>query len=428
MARFSFFACFWRLAAVGAVWLAWGVLGTLATASPARATTAERGALLYLGLAGGLPSCVACHGADPLANRNRLLNAARGPAAIDEAIRKAAAMGYLQGVLTPDDKLAVSAYLARVAALDGADLALWPRTIEFGRVGQGAAVAAQAVRVLNQGSVPVALAPQLVDANGLQLAHDCPAQLAPGRSCGAQLSLDSGSTGPVAGVLRWQGTAEAAPQVVGVAGAVLPRSEGVLMLDGPAVLGLSGAPGQVAERELALVNAGLQALTLGAPALTGPGAASFSLEGSGCFTGQVLAPGARCALQLRAVMPTGGEREALLQWRTDGAALAPLALSARALPETGPPPSSPAPPPSPPPTGSPVGQPLPPPLTPLTPPAAAPSSAGGGCAVALDPRAFDPLLPLTLAMALFALARRRQSARCTDSLTRKCHAPFTQAS
>jgi mono/diheme cytochrome c family protein len=100
----------------------------LLAAVPAVAQDAAKGARLYLGLPGGGASCVECHGPDPGLDRNRLLNAARGPFAIDEALRKAAAMGYLSDLLSPADKADLSAFLALVSAeAEGGSPALaWP--------------------------------------------------------------------------------------------------------------------------------------------------------------------------------------------------------------------------------------------------------------------------------------------------------------
>ena len=82
-----------------------------------------------------------CHGSDPLANRNRLLTAAGGPNVIALAITKAAAIGYLGGLLDKRDRSDLSAYLARVTAAENASVVTWPRVLEFGRVARAAAVA-----------------------------------------------------------------------------------------------------------------------------------------------------------------------------------------------------------------------------------------------------------------------------------------------
>jgi mono/diheme cytochrome c family protein len=71
-------------------------LGLVASllAGPAAAQDPARGAMLYLQLPGGQPSCVECHGPDPQGDRNRLLTAASGPGTIALAITKVGAMGY----------------------------------------------------------------------------------------------------------------------------------------------------------------------------------------------------------------------------------------------------------------------------------------------------------------------------------------------
>jgi hypothetical protein len=159
---------------------------------------------------------VECHGPDPLANRNRLLTAAGGPNVIALAVTKAAAMGYLSGLLDERDRSDLSAYLARVTAAEGALVVTWPRVLEFGRVARGAAVAEQSLRVFNAGSQAVAVQPMLVPAPGFSLRHDCPSQLEPGAGCSAHVALLTGEVGRRSTTLQWQGFIDALPQWVGV--------------------------------------------------------------------------------------------------------------------------------------------------------------------------------------------------------------------
>jgi hypothetical protein len=401
---------------------------------------AGRGAALYLQLPGGQPSCVECHGPDPLGNRNRLLNAAGGPLFISEAINKAAAMGYLDSLLGPRERADLSAYLARVNELEGARVEIWPRVLEFGRVAQGAAVPEQALRLQNQGTQAAAGQPVLEEGTGLSLRHDCPAQLAPGAVCTAHVGLLSGETGRRTAALRWQGNVDGLPQWVGVAASVEVAAAGVLVADLPsATLTLQAVPGQRAVAEFSLVNAGVAALSLGVPALTGPGAAAFSTAGSACSTALNLQPGDRCTVRVTATAPASGQQQALLQWRSDGAHLPPLSMVVAADASDGPapappPPAAPSPPsPSPTPPPAPPSPPAAPPVAPpvaptpappvaspapAAPPATPAASGSGGCSVAWPGQAPDPLLPALVVLAWLALRGRSRSSLPGGFVTR----------
>ena len=380
------------------------IVAVACLAGPASAQDAARGAALYLQLPGGQPSCVECHGSDPLANRNRLLTAAGGPNVIALAITKAAAMGYLGGLLDERDRSDLSAYLARVTAAEGASVVTWPRVLEFGRVARGAAVAEQALRLLNAGLQPVAMQPVLAASPGFSLRHDCPAQLAPGAVCTAHVALLSGETGRRSTTLQWQGDGDALPQWVGVTGTVEAASAGILVADLPgAGLRLQAPPRQAVAADVALVNAGVTALTLGAAAITGPGAAAFAFSAGNCTAGLVLLPGTRCTARITATAPVVAQQQALLQWRSDGAHLAPVVMAVTADGAALPGPA-PSPPPAPTPVPAPV--PLPVPL-PISSPAPVPvAGASGGCSMAWPGQTVDPLLPGLLLLAWLGLWRR----------------------
>lgn len=400
-------------------------LGLVASllAGPAAAQDPARGAMLYLQLPGGQPSCVECHGPDPQGDRNRLLTAASGPGTIALAITKVGAMGYLGGLLDERDRNDLSAYLARVNALQAASVVVWPRVLEFGRVGAGAVVPEQAVRLLNAGAQAVAVQPTLGSAAGLSLRHDCPPLLAPAAACTAHVALSSAEVGRRTTALQWLGDADGLPQWTGVIAKVEPAAAGALVADlpGPA-LTLQAAPGQTVVAEVALVNAGVAALSLGAAVITGPGAAAFSLAGSACSISLVLQPGERCRARITAIAPSAGRGTALLQWRTDGANLPPLQLQVLAdgAPVHSAPPAPPAAPSlSPSPTPAPA--PSPEPVMPQA------QGASGGCAMAWSGGAVDPLLPSLLLLALLGL-RRRGSGRPQRVLTSGGHPSVTSLS
>jgi mono/diheme cytochrome c family protein len=385
-------------------------------APSAAAQDAARGARLYLGLPGGEASCVECHGPDPSLDRNRLLNAARGPSAIDEALRKAAAMGYLSDLLSPVDRADLSAFLARVnAEAEGSTpAAVWPWGLEFGRVAPGAAAAPQPVRLRNLGAGELALEPRLRSlapdgAVGLTLAHDCPTALAPGAECTAHVGLVAGGGGAVQAALEW-GDAAAGLRPVGVAATVSDVALGTAAwLDAPAdnVVALEAAPAGEAVATLTMHNAGAAPLVLGVPALTGPGRGAFRLEGGGCAPNLVLPADGRCTVRVVATAPSAGRQEALLQWRNDGGHAPPRSLEVQAV-------------------GSATPSPLPPPVTSPAPgPAPAPIPApqvdvggGGGCSTraAWESHRPDPLLPgLVVAAALLVWRRARNAAQAVDT-------------
>lgn len=390
-----------------------------AVPAPVHAQDPGRGARLYLGLPDGGPSCVECHGPDPGLDRNRLLNAAQGPAAIDFALRRAAAMGYLTDRLSSADKADVSAWLALVLGdVDASALStVWPWGLEWGQVAPGAAVAAQPVRFRNRGATPVALAPSLRalapgGVQGLSLSHDCPAVLPPAAECAAQVSLVAGVEGRLQAALEW-GPSGQALRPVGVSATVSLAAAGKAQWQDPlpnSVVMLEAAPGVTVSTTVRLQNTGTAALTLGVPAITGPGRGAWRVDAGGCAANQTLLPMASCDIRLSATAPAAGSLEALLQWRNDGQHALPRRLLVKTVAVEAPAP--PAPPPPPPPAPAPPAAPAPSPApspAPIPPPPASPSG-GGGCSVAHAPlRGKDPLLPGLLMLALAGLWARRRA-------------------
>lgn len=375
----------------------------------AAAQQAERGARLYLGLPGGEASCVDCHGPDPGLDRNRLLNAAQGPSALTLAISRAAAMGYLDGLLDTRDRADVTAWIAQVGATrDEGSVSVWPWGLEFGRVGLGADVPRQAARLRNGGTAALPVAPQLVTTEptgaGARLLHDCPPSLAPGEVCTAWVDWPAPrAPGRLQAALRWDAGAASALPAVGIAAqAVTGVPAGVARWDdGDPALTATASPGAPAVLDAVLRNVGNAPLTLGVPALTGPGRLSFVLTGGNCVPGLVLAPAAACSVRVAATAPSAGPSEALLQWRNDGQHATPRVLRVTAVGLPAPSPAPPPAPPSPPPAPAPLPAPVMPPATDATPAA----EGGGGCSLALGPRQADGLWPLMLVLAALGVAR-----------------------
>ena len=394
-------------------------IGLLAAGS-VWAQAPERGARLYLGLPDGEASCVECHGPDPSLNRNRLLNAAQGPFAVTLAIGRAAPMGFLAGLLDSSGRADVSAWLAQVTAqLDGNGVQVWPWSVEFGRLDTSTRLVPQAVHLFNGGPLPLPLQPHLSSTEPGSplpaLRHDCPSLLPAGASCTAWVDW-SPPRAPTRlhAALRWQ-TGAGGPPPVGLAAQAL---EGLVAGvaswdDGVTMLERQAPPGSATSVDAVIRNTGAAMLTLGTPALTGPGREAFMLSGGDCAPGVILPPGASCTVRLVATARGSGSADAMLQWRNDGQHVPPRPLRVTAVGSDAPaPPSSSPTPPAAPPVASPA-----PGATPPADPAPAPSvnpapaPGGGGCSVALAPGVADLTLPLLMLLSLVGLLRRRAAAR-----------------
>lgn len=373
------------------------------------AQDAGRGSRLYLGLPGGEPSCVECHGPDPGLNRNRLLKAAQGPQAILQAISHAAAMGYLGELLDATARADLSAWLGQVDAAiqDDAASQVWPWGVEFGRADAQAAPQTQPVVLRNTGALGLWLAPRLRatapgGADGLQLTHDCPTLLESGQQCTAWVTLDAARAARVQAALDW---GDPGLRPVGIAAWIAsgPLGSAQWREDTDGTWALDMPAGEVRSVQRILVNTGTAPLTLGVPAITGPGRTAFQVEAGGCTTGLVLGPGEACTVRLRFDARAGAAQQALLQWRNDGSHARPLRLvlrSREAAPAPQPPPPAAAPPAAANPSPSPVPSPAPPP---------APAVPGaGGCSTAHPAAKPDLLMPGLVLAALMARAGRRR--------------------
>lgn len=178
--------------------------------------------------------------------------------------------------------------------------------------------------------------------------------------------------------------------------------------DGDVPLVRQAAPGAATSVDAVMRNTGTALLTLGTPAVTGPGRDAFMLSGGDCAPGLVLPPGASCTVRVVATARSSGMAEALLQWRNDGQHAPPRVLRVMAMgalaPVPPPPPNTTAAPsPAPEPTPSPAP-------APAQSTSAGPTAGGGGCSVALAPGAVDPVLPLLLLLSFAGVLRGRQPA------------------
>jgi cytochrome c553 len=355
------------------------LLGMAAAAADAQ--DAARGAQLYLQLPSEAPSCVSCHGPDPTHNRNNILRAADRPAALQRALNTVGVMGYLRDSLDDQRIADLAAYLGRVAIVAAPDaaVALWPATVEFGRLAVGSVSSAQRVELRNLSDTPWALAaPQATGGSGLLIEHDCPANLAPGAACTLALRFSIAAPGPAVDSLRVESAAPWSLLVVGVSATGVAGPVGLLAADAPLLdFGPLLAGGQQT-RAVTLTSHGTAAATLGPLTISGPGRAQFAPD-AGCAAGLSLAPGSHCTLHLTYAPAVAGSAQATLQWRSDGGN--PGSVSLRALA-----------------TAAPVNPP---------PPAASPMGSAGGCSIGPPDRPFDPVHLLMLVLAIVLLSRRR---------------------
>jgi cytochrome c553 len=359
------------------------LLGSAACA--ALAQDASRGAQLYVQLPGNVPSCVSCHGPDPTQNRNNILRAADRPATLLRALNTVGVMGYLRDALDDAAMADLAAYLARVAvvAAPGAAVALWPSTIEFGRLPVGGVAPSHDVMLRNLGSEALGLARPMMVGQGFFLSDDCPASLAPGAGCALTLRASTAVAGPAVAALQLGTSAPWSPLLLGVSSTVVDTGAGQLSADATQLDFGTVQAGVPATRSITLTSHGTQAVTLGVATLTGPGRGQFQLNDA-CAPGTVLAPGLQCVLQVVYAPGVAGSAQALLQWRSDGVNPGTVMLAGRATAV----PAAPAPP--------------------VSPPAPGLSSGSGGCTIGPPDRLGDVTHAVLLALALLVMCWRRR--------------------
>jgi cytochrome c553 len=344
----------------------------------AGAQDAARGAQLYLQLPSEAPSCVSCHGPDPTHNRNNILRAADRPAALQRALNTVGVMGYLRDSLDDHRIADLAAYLGRVATVAAPDaaVALWPTTVEFGRLALGSVSPTQRVVLRNLGNEPWALTASQAS-GGLLVEHDCPAALAPAAACTVALRVSIAAPGPAVDSLRFVSDAPWGLLVVGVSTTGAAGPVGLLTADAQALDFGPLVAGERQTRSVTLTSHGTAAATLGALTISGPGRAQF-VPDAGCAAGTLLAAGSHCTLQLTYAPTVAGSAQATLQWRSDGGNPGSVTLRAAATAPVSPPP-----------------------------PAASAVGSAGGCSIGAPDRPFDPLHLLMLVWAIALLSRRR---------------------
>jgi len=354
-------------------------------ACAALAQDASRGAQLYVQLPSQAPSCVSCHGPDPTQNRNNILRAADRPATLLRALNTVGVMGYLRDSLNDSAIADLAAYLARVAVVAAPDaaVALWPSTIEFGRLPVGGLSPTHDVTLRNLGTEPLGLARPQMAGQGFSLSDDCPASLAPGSSCALNLQASTAVAGPAVATLQLRSSATWSPLVLGVSATVVNTEAGQLSTDAALLDFGTLQAGARQMRSITLTSHGTAPITLGVATLTGPGRAQFRLDGA-CAQGTVLAPGVACVLAVEYAPVVAGSAQATLQWRSDGVNPGTVRLFGRA-------------------TAQPAAS------APLLPtPAPDASSGGGGCTIGPPGRLVDVTHGALLALALLVLWCRRR--------------------
>lgn len=317
-----------------------------------------------------------------------------------KALNAIGVMGYLKGELSDTDIADLSAYLDTVARAAGVTSStVWPRTVELGALATGTASPEHTVWLRNRSSQALPGVAPRVAGGRFALSHDCPATLAPGALCSANVrALAPAAGGAIADALVW---GDASVSVVGLSARGTGGPVAQLSFDPAALDWGSEQVGSSVSRRVRVLNAGTADATLGVATLTGPTAGAFSISGT-CAAGTVLMPGTACTVDLLWRVGAPVPYEAALQWRSDGTNPAPLRAVAIGTPAPVPP--APAPPPPPPPPAE-------PPAAPPPDPTSAADNGGGGCTSGMTGQRADAGTTLWMAWAAGVLALRRRRGR-----------------
>ncbi|RYF39502.1 MAG: choice-of-anchor D domain-containing protein, partial [Comamonadaceae bacterium] len=273
----------------------------------------------------------------------------------------------------------------------GAPLRMWPVTMDFGQAPAGGASATQSIRLANpSSSQPVSVTSITSTDAQVQLQHDCPAQLAPSASCEIQVRARPAVPGLVRAAVSVASPAFATP--VHVAAAAVGTSAAMSQLGwlgNPTQLAFRTTGAAEARQTLVLANPGPMPATLGLLSIAGPDAARFRIDSTSCAQGVFVVAGTSCEITLLYVPSLLPAAQAVLQLRSDQGNPPSVRLEGE----------------------SPAGPSQPPEALPV-------ADSGGGCSTR-PPGAKDPILPLALMAAAWAvLARRRRPGappqqRCT---------------
>ncbi len=302
----------------------------------AHAQDAERGAQLYMQLPTSR-SCVSCHGPDPAAGRNNLLQAADRPLALQKALVNVGAMGFLKALLDEADVADIAAFLGRVAQTAAPEAALfaWPLTADFGSLGTGAASPPQQIQLENRSAAPISLQAPVLRGDGYSVDNNCSSVLAAGSSCRIAIRYQAGMSAALTGAMSIGNSATARPVVMALAARTLAVAGGVLSWNAQASQSVEFAAvdaGASSTSVLTLVNGGALPATLGSTTLIGPGASEFRT--SGCDAGTVLTQAASCRLSIHYTPRSAGRSEAMLQLRSDASNPAALLIRGEAIAPT----------------------------------------------------------------------------------------------
>ena len=203
-----------------------------------------------------------------------------------------------------------------------AEAAVEPSRIDLGEVRVGEERRGSA-RVLNRGRAPLTV--ERVELGGaaseIEVIDDRCArrQVAPGEHCTVSVRFAPTTEGRRRADLRIVHNA-GAPLVVGLEAVATAAPRGALRVDvggvdfAPVVVGAVGS----APSPVTLRNAGDGPVRLEALRLVGAHPEDFRIDGAGCGTGHVLAPGETCRVLLRFAPRAAGERSALLLIDHDG--------------------------------------------------------------------------------------------------------------
>lgn len=349
-----------------------------------QAADAARGAQLYLRTDADTRSCVSCHGPDPGTNHNNILRAADNPDTLTKVLNTVSQMGFLRSQLSDPDRADIAAFLGTINRLNAADgaLRMWPVTLDFGQVPVGSSGAAQSIRLRNASTQALALGSIASSSPQVLLQHNCPESLAPAAFCDVQVRPRPSGPGLLRAAVSVSSAASTTPLHAGVSAAGTGAAASMLgwMGDPPGLRFQPTNAAAASRQTLVLTNPGPMPAVLGLTSIVGPDTARFQIERTTCLQGAVVVAGTGCEITLVYTPSLSPTAQAVLQLRSDQGNPGSVRLEGEAAPAN--------------------AQPEGPELLPV-------ADSGGGCSTR-PPGPKDPVLPLALLAAAWALFGKRR--------------------
>jgi hypothetical protein len=196
-----------------------------------------------------------------------------------------------------------------------------PALIDFGVVTLGTSSPSQTVALFNPGSGLVSidsitLTDPAFTVRGGSCGH-APIRIAVGRSCTIEFGFAPQVEGPIVAQALFSGSSVTSPDALTLTGEGAPTS---VVGFSPTVLDFGDVePGLQASRTLVVENIGTGALEIDSLVIDGRHGPDFTVQGDGC-TGEVLATGESCTLELGYAPQSAGIRSATLVVDSNAAA------------------------------------------------------------------------------------------------------------